>query len=127
VSKVEYVFRHGKRIEVEVLDPPKSRQLRKVTSAAFAKTYLSEAAARAKALNEPLVFIMPLLDHLAWKTKGATFPLSNELLARYGVSRKVKYRALRRLREAGIVDIQNSPGRAMIVTLLVPTKKDVAK
>jgi hypothetical protein len=59
-----------------------------------------------------------VLFYVAWKTKDRTFPLSNELCARYGVSRWAKYRALARLKKAGMIATQRLGHQAMTVTLL---------
>jgi hypothetical protein len=69
-------------------------------------------------LGSPGVLIAPLLIQLAWKTKSATFPLPNDLLARYGVDRKAKYWVLRRLEKAGRIRVRNDPGKPTMVTLL---------
>ena len=61
---------------------------------------------------------MTLLFYMAWKTKDRTFPLSNELCARYGVSRWAKYRALARLKNAGMIATQQLGRQAITVTLL---------
>jgi hypothetical protein len=120
MSKIYTIVRHGKRIEVEELDPPKSsRSAKKLGHEPFAKMHLKDAAALAKAMGSPRVLIASLLIHLAWKTKSATFPLSNEMLARYGVNRWAKYRALKRLEKAGKISFRTDPGKATIVTLLV--------
>jgi len=58
------------------------------------------------------------LLHLAWKRKCTTFGLSNTALARYGVSRETKRRALAKLEAAGLIKVERRPGRATIVTLL---------
>jgi hypothetical protein len=120
VSRVYTIIRHGRRIEVEDLEPPKSaRGPRRATREPFAKVYLDGAAAVAKALGSPIVLIAPLLIHLAWRTKSATFPLPNKVLTKYGVDRHAKYRVLRRLEKAGIIDVRNDPGKTTVVTLLV--------
>ena len=47
-----------------------------------------------------------------------TVSLSNAALARYGVSRETKRRALAKLEAAGLIKVERRPGRATIVTLL---------
>jgi DNA-binding FadR family transcriptional regulator len=44
--------------------------------------------------------------------------MSNEALAEYGVSRKIKALALRQLEAAGLVAIERRPGKAPLVRLL---------
>jgi hypothetical protein len=121
VNKIYTVFRHGKHIKVRDLELPTSRRTRRTTGELFAKVNLREAADVAKILGSPGVLIMPLLVHLAWQAKSATFPLSNELLTRYGINRWAKYRTLNRLEKAGKISLQTGPGKAVIVTMLTST------
>jgi DNA-binding GntR family transcriptional regulator len=44
--------------------------------------------------------------------------MSNEALARYGISRHTKIRALRQLEATGLVTIEHHPGKAIVVRLL---------
>jgi hypothetical protein len=55
---------------------------------------------------------------MLWKTKSTTFPLSNTLLARYGVNRYTKYRMLAHLEKAGRIKIQHHNKQALLVTLI---------
>ena len=50
-------------------------------------------------------------------------PLSNERLARFGVTRQSKDRALARLEGAGLVDIQRRAHSSPRVSLLTTTKR----
>jgi hypothetical protein len=84
----------------------------------FALVRLDWAADFAKAMREPIAIVMPLLAYLAWKEHSDTFHLSNKVLARYGVSRYTKYRALARLEKAGLIRVLQSPGRAPAIKLL---------
>ena len=123
MSNIEYVVRHGKRIATTVLDPPKSaRRPRSDIHEPFAKVYLKDAAAVAEAFDSPIVLIWPLLIHLAWKAKSTTFPVSNQLLARYGIDRWTKYRVLKHLKKVGRIGVRTEPGKAMLVTLLVASE-----
>jgi hypothetical protein len=63
-----------------------------------------------------------LLHYMAWKTKSASFPLSNTLLARYCVGRKTKYRILANLEKAGRIKTERRNKQAPLVTLLVMPK-----
>jgi DNA-binding GntR family transcriptional regulator len=47
-----------------------------------------------------------LLQHMAWQNDRATFPLSNAVLAQYGVSREVKRRALQALESSGLIVVE---------------------
>jgi hypothetical protein len=108
------VWSHGRRIEVETVDPFRGRR----TQAKFAKVDLSKTARAAGAMKNPLMLIWPLLLFLAWDAKNPTFTLSNEILARYGVNRRAKYRALGRLARAGFIRVQYTGKQAPTVTLL---------
>jgi hypothetical protein len=46
--------------------------------------------------------------------------LSNAALVKYGVKREAKRRALASLEAAGMIKVERLPGRATIVTLLIP-------
>ena len=53
---------------------------------------LAWAASAAKATRTRKALVWILLLHTAWRTKSATFPLSNACLAKSGVSREIKRR-----------------------------------
>jgi hypothetical protein len=83
----------------------------------YAPVPLEEAANLHRALRGSNGMIVELLFYMVWKTKDRTFPLSNELCARYGVTKWAKRRALARLEKAGLVEIQQTGHRAAVVTL----------
>jgi hypothetical protein len=85
----------------------------------FTLLQLQWAADTAKAANTPGAMVWILMNYMAWKTKSTTFPLSNMLLARYGVSRYAKYRILTSLEKAGRIKIQHRNKQVWLVTLLV--------
>src|SRR5262249_57719397 len=93
-----FVARHGKRIEVEALpfeaQPSKARRRE---ADLFSKMLLQWSNAAARAIGSRQCFVLIWLRHLAWKRKSTTFGLSNTALARYGVSRETKRRALAKL------------------------------
>lgn len=76
-----------------------------------------EAAARVpgKALN-----LMVGLWLLVVIRQSPTVPLSRRTMARVGISRFGATDALRRLEEAGLVQVWRLPGRASMVTLTEP-------
>ena len=97
--------------------PPAPKQRAKKPP--FAPVPLDEAAPYFRAIDGGSgAVVVALLFYVAWKTKDRTFPLSNELCARYGVSRWAKYRALARLKKAGMIATQRLGHQAMTVTLL---------
>jgi hypothetical protein len=85
----------------------------------FAPVPLDEAAPYFRAIDGGSgAVVVTLLFYMAWKMKDRTFPLSNELCGRYGVSRWAKYRALARLKKAGMIATQQLGRQATTVTLL---------
>ncbi len=116
-----FVYRHGKRIEVEVLNPvaiSRQSKARRREADLFAKVPLRWAAAAAKATQTQQAMIWVLLQHMAWRAKSMTFPFPNSVLERLGVERRAKNRALQKLERAGIITIKQKPGCAPVVTLL---------
>jgi hypothetical protein len=83
---------------------------------------LDQAAAITKALKEPkaMVGLIVLYEH--WANKGEPFALSNIKLAGYGVSRYAKERALEEMGAAGLITIDQKPGRAPKVRWVGPAK-----
>jgi hypothetical protein len=84
----------------------------------FAVVRLAWAAKAAAATNTPKALVWIWLIQRARKTKSNTVIMSNEALARYGISRHVKLRALRQLEAAGLVALERHLGKAIVVTLL---------
>jgi hypothetical protein len=111
-----YVTRQGERIAVETIKSDAKPNRRRADS--FAQVPLGWAAAAAKATKTPRAMVWVLLHHMAWQSKSATFPLSNAMLARYGVSREVKRRALATLESCGLIAVERRHGRAPVVTLI---------
>ena len=68
------------------------------------------ALARAcAALNCPKAMVWVWLVHQARKTGKRTVAVPNRVLAKYGVSREVKRRALRQLEAAGLITVERRP------------------
>lgn len=113
-----YVMSHGRRIEVETLDtcvePTKTRRRE---AGLFIKVPVPSAIAMTKATRTPKALIGMLLLHLAWRARSKTFPVSNEMLKRYGVTRETKRRALAELEAAGLIKVERRRGRAPVVTV----------
>jgi hypothetical protein len=114
----KYVIRQGKYIAVETLKSDTHPKRNRTNS--FAKLPLGWAAAAAKATKTPRAMVWVLLQHVAWQTNSATFPLSNSVLAKYGVTREVKRRALAALESSGLILVERRHGRAPVVTLIDP-------
>jgi hypothetical protein len=113
---MSYVIRHGRRIELETHDTGVVPKTRRQKVDPFAKVPLRWATAAAKATRTPKALVWVLLLHEVWKTKGAPFPLSNERLSRYGVTRETKRRALAEMEAAGLITVERRRGRAPVVT-----------
>jgi hypothetical protein len=108
----------GRRIKVKTLEtaakPSKARQHE---HKAFAIVPLQWAAQMSEATHAPEVIISVLLCHLKWQTNSSTFPFPSGVLRRHGIGRRTKYRVLAQMEEAGMIKINQQPGRAPIVTL----------
>ena len=113
-----WVTAHGKQILVETLETPSMEALEPKKHEQFVKLPLQWAADAAKATGTRGAMVWILLLHTAWKTKSTTFPLSNVMLARYGVSREMKRRVLEKLEASGRIKIERRWKRNPIVTLL---------
>lgn len=64
------------------------------------------------------VKMLPWLLHLQWKAGGKPFKLPNETLARVGVSRREKLRALHELEGFGLIQVARSGRRSPEITVL---------
>jgi hypothetical protein len=111
-----YVIRQGERIAVETIKSDSKTNRHRTVS--FAKVPLAWAAAAAKATKSPRAMVWVLLQHMAWQNRWTAFPLSNALLAKYGVSREIKRRALAALESSGLIVVERRHGRAPVVTLI---------
>jgi hypothetical protein len=84
----------------------------------FAHLPLAWAAKAAAATNTRRALVWVWLVQQARRTGCDAVAMSNEALAEYGVSRKIKALALRQLEAAGLVAIERRPGKAPLVRLL---------
>jgi hypothetical protein len=84
----------------------------------FVVLSLAWAAKAAAATACPKAMVWIWLVQQARKTRRNTIAMSNEVLARYGVSRKLKAGALRQLEAAGLITVKRCAGKAPLVTLL---------
>jgi len=113
-----WVTAHGKQILVETLETPSTKSREDSEHRQFVKVPLQWAADAAKATGTRGAMVWILLLHTAWKTKSTTFPLSNVMLARYGISRETKRRVLEKLAASGYIKVERRWKRNPIVTLL---------
>ena len=96
-----------------------SRPAQKPKRKDFTLLQLEWAAGAAKAARTPGAIVW-ILHYMAWKTKSTTFPLSNMLLAGYGVTRYTKYRILANLEKAGWIKTQRCNKQALLVAWCAP-------
>ena len=107
----------GRQILVEEVNPP-ARKKRRPEFTAISVQWTVDMA---KAAGMPGAAVLVLLHYMAWKARSPTFPLSNALLTKYGIDRRIKYRVLTKLEKSGQVRIERRGTRkAPIVTLLTP-------
>ena len=113
---------HGKLIEVEELDvgtKPSKRRTREPEL--FIKVPLRLMLAASLAIRDrTALLVLILLLHMSFEAHSPTFACSNGFLERFGVSRRMKSRALAGLEASGFIAVRRSPRRAPIITLLKP-------
>jgi len=107
----------GKKIRITVLNKPKVSKAKLWEKNSFAKVPLQKALAVAKATNGRQFLVWILLLYLAWRSESSVIPLPNGILARHGISRETKRRALLNLEAAGLIAVQRRNGRARRVRL----------
>jgi len=78
---------------------------------------------RAACLPGKTLHVALALQYLAGLQKTNTVKLGAKALAVLGVARDAKYDALDRLQQAGLIAVEQVPGRAPVVTLLVGTSQ----
>lgn len=84
----------------------------------FVKVPLWWAIEATKATRTPKALVWIELLHTSWRVKSLTFPLPNERLKRVGISRYMKYRALRELEAAGLIVVERRQRKTVMVTLV---------
>jgi hypothetical protein len=84
----------------------------------FAMVKLSAAAKAFAAVNCPKALVYLWLVHQARRTGTYTVAVPNGALAKYGVSRKLKYLALRQYEAAGVITVERRPRKTPLATLL---------
>jgi hypothetical protein len=103
-----------RRRELEAAAPVKRRKIEP-----FVKVPLWWIAQATKATNTGRALVCIELLHAAWKAKRSTFPLPNGRLARLGIKRETKRRALHDLERAGLITVDRPPRKTPIITLVV--------
>jgi hypothetical protein len=113
----DYVIRDGQRIAVKTLSTSATPRRRR-TSDPFVTVPLAWAARAAKATNTKKALVWLELLYATWQSRNNSVVLSNGRLARAGVSRNAKYRALRELEAAGLVQMERRGRGASRVTII---------
>jgi hypothetical protein len=109
------VYRHGRRVEVETLNPDPLPVKR--SKPLFTQVPLELAARAAKATDGQRMLVWVLILHRCWKERTQTVPVTNDMMRKYGINRHVKVRALRQLETAGLVTVQWRAAKNPIATL----------
>jgi hypothetical protein len=101
-------------------ETPPSTKRKPATRQRTGFTIMTHEAARAGylALGCPQALVWHYLLYLAWKDKSRTVDVPNTTLKSWGVGRWGKYRALRKLEQAGLICVERHRRRSPRVTLL---------
>jgi hypothetical protein len=83
----------------------------------FAIVRLAPAAAACTAMNCPKAMVWLWLVHQTHKTGKLTVSVPNDALAKLGVKRMAKLRALRQLEAAGLITVKWHARKTPVVTL----------
>ena len=86
----------------------------------FAVVELDNIAKAFAAVKCPKAMVYIWLVQQTRKTGNSTVAMPNGALARYGVSRKVKYLALQQYEKAGLITVEWCLRKTPVVTLLHP-------
>jgi hypothetical protein len=85
---------------------------------AYVQMRTEDAVAGFHSLRCPQALVWHQMQYRAWATGSATVTLANKALAEMGVSRFMKYRALQRLEEDGLIKVKRRERRSPIITIL---------
>lgn len=113
----KFVTRHGKRIEVEVLDTGAPSKHRTNEHFGCPLEWARRVRSVVKSADQMLVAIWLHRRHSICKSDLFSVP-NDKLKSELGVSRKVKYQALHYLEEAGAITIVRGNKRAPLVRIL---------
>jgi hypothetical protein len=91
----------------------------KLKKDAFVKVPLWWITEASRAMKTPMALVAIELLYAAWKTRSSTVSMPNGRLAKLGVSREVKRRALQKLEVAGLIRVDRRHGKTPLVTLVV--------
>jgi hypothetical protein len=102
-----------KLAELHARAPVKRKKIK-----AFAMVELDAAAKALTAVNCQKAMVYLWLVHQTRKTGKTTVAMPNGALAKYGLERRQKYRALRQFEMAGVAAVEWRPRKTPLVTLL---------
>jgi hypothetical protein len=112
-----FVYRHGRRIAVETLNPTPAQA--KHQKRLFIQVPLDLVARAAKATDGQRLLVWELILHRCWRERSQTVTATNDMMRVHGISRDVKLRALRQLEEVGLVTVQWRVTKNPIVTVVL--------
>jgi hypothetical protein len=85
----------------------------------FAKVPLHLAGLAAKATGGKSFLVWILILHRSLRQQNRTIALPNALLRQYGIDRRTKYRALKRLAAVGLIEVEWRTRKNPVVTLIL--------
>ena len=112
----EKIFQQGRR---PASSKPKPTTKSRHKQDPFVKVPLWWAAAAANVTRTPRFLVCIGLLRRAYEAKSPTFSIPSGWLKKNGASRKVKGRVLRDLKAAGLITIEQQPGKNPLVTLML--------
>jgi hypothetical protein len=115
--KFVYHSRAGRYIEVEEIPSSNVTKIRRAREETFVKMPLQWAAKAAAATNSKRAMVWTWLLYQSWRTKGKTFPVPNDALTGFGISRETKRRTLQHLEKAGLITVKRQAYKSPIVTI----------
>lgn len=104
--------------QLRLPDQPKSRRKPRARHVPFVQLQLPEAVAAFRVLKCPQAAVWLYINYRVWADGESTIPLPNQTLTDMGVSRKVKWRALQHLEQAGLIRVERRGRKSPLVTLL---------
>ena len=96
---------------------PKSHGKRSKRTEPFLQIPHKAIKAGAEVLGSHGLLVWLYIFHRVWSDQSNTVVIGNQTLNTWGVSRKIKYRALQLLADAGLIAIEWRKRRSPIVTL----------
>jgi hypothetical protein len=118
VGDVHYIYRRGRRVEVDVLNPitpdaPQSKRKRHGQFVLVPKAWLPKLSA----MNIGTRWLAVALLWKSWCHYGRPFPCSNSLLKEFGLTRWHKDRGLVELEQAGLITVRRAQFRSPQITI----------